>query len=93
MNCDGDHRCARTGSGSQNPFRRGCSKEQSGKSKDHNETRNDEGESTDDRPWYPSHGPRTKDRQLRRRRTRQQVACGDGVFELTGHHPMTTRDT
>ncbi len=62
--------------------------EQRGQSQDDDQAGDDEAQPAGEGSGPASQPPRTEDGQLRRRRPGQQVAGGDGVFELGGRHPL-----
>ena len=53
-----------------------------GKGEDEDQPGDDEAHSADEASYRPTKAPRTKDGQLRRRRTGQEVGSRDAIFEL-----------
>ena len=82
----GDGR-AGAGPRAAHPIRRRTREEDGSEHEDHGEPGKDERRAAHDRADRPRDTPRAEDRQLRRRRARQQVARGDRVLELSGSQP------
>ena len=80
--------CARA----EHPQRRCCGKKHCREAQDANESRNDERRTANDRAHRPRDAPRAEDRELRRRRARQQIARRDRVLELGRIQPFLAVD-
>ncbi len=86
----GDGR-ARTGPGTPDPVRR-RSEEERCECDDQDETRDDEGETSDDSRSRPASSPRRVDRELGRGWTGEEVDRGEAVLELVRSDPSASVD-
>ena len=68
-------------------------KEDDREGKDEEKPRDDEAEPAEDGTDRSAQPPRTEDRQLSRRWTRQKVGGSDAIFELPGIQPVPFVDT
>ena len=90
---DGRHRGARSGSGAAHPGRRGAGEEQRGQREDDDQAGHDERDSAEQRADPAADLPGAEDRQLGGGRAGQQIARGDGVFELALGQPFPALHT
>ena len=87
------HCGASAGRRAENPLRWMAGKEDDGEGEDEEKPRDDEAEPAEDGTDRSAQPPRTEDRQLSRRWTRQKVGGSDAIFELLGIQPVPFVDT